>query len=682
MALLNLTDAELRTIMFLKSSSGCFRNWAAVTVMIIAITAGCRAGGSDPSDAYLTLLRNFEPYAESVWSDYPVLEGAGYFGDGKSVGNGGIRGTCNITLAYAVLATACPDDPQTPHRLKRIETALRYATMTHVSGPQAALAVDGKKWGHKDDDPRSGWQTNLWTSSLALAAFLTRDKLPPDLVADCKRVLIDESDYRAGIEPTSGQKGNTRAEENGWNSNAVALAAAWLSDHPHQKNWQDAARDYLVNTYTSPADKHGPLAQWVTTVNIYPSYMLENHGFYHCSYHAVSGMSMGDAYLMAKLANPNIARQLLPFAEHNVLNVWNVLRYLIQDNGEFTFPSGIDWSLHGYGHISYCAFIATHFNDSMAAMAEQQVIKRLQERQKTNGDGRFVGESLKNGFYCEGVRARRIAMAWLHHKANNFKTIEPAPFPQSYTKHFDDVGVIAHKSANGFATLSYKRKITALVLPTPGDTPETNYLVAPQTDSLIGKTIIGTAKSADLIEYQTANDGFEARLSVKTDQGIVDYTILSCPDAVILIQTPQPKNPDIKINKACFNIAIENHPLTGGLRTIKTDSQQRQAAQMSGETFTIDSPWCCISEKLGIIYGPAGETHYTCPADYNRNGAAVDYVAYQPKQPLKPTFVVLLSNQNAEQTKQVYSGLQWSYHENRMRIIFTTVNGKKIDISS
>src|SRR5436309_1461144 len=79
---------------------------------------------SGPGADYLQALVRFEPWAESVWKDDPKIAGAGYFGDGASDGNGGIRGTCGIALAYAVLVREFPQAPERARRLKRVEATL------------------------------------------------------------------------------------------------------------------------------------------------------------------------------------------------------------------------------------------------------------------------------------------------------------------------------------------------------------------------------------------------------------------------------------------------------------------------------------------------------------------------------------------------------------------------------
>ena len=60
-----------------------------------------------PASNYLEALLRFEPWAESVWKDYPQIENSGYFGDGQGEGShGGIRGTCNKKCHQSSVHTA------------------------------------------------------------------------------------------------------------------------------------------------------------------------------------------------------------------------------------------------------------------------------------------------------------------------------------------------------------------------------------------------------------------------------------------------------------------------------------------------------------------------------------------------------------------------------------------------
>ena len=123
---------------------------------------------------YLKALLQFETWAESEWNDYPEIPGSGYFGDGASDGNGGIRGNNSIILSYTVLIRAFPDAPENHRRMERIVSALKYSTKTHKSYPSNLVAVDGKKWGVDSlSSQREGWQTSLWSALMGFSAALT-----------------------------------------------------------------------------------------------------------------------------------------------------------------------------------------------------------------------------------------------------------------------------------------------------------------------------------------------------------------------------------------------------------------------------------------------------------------------------------------------------------------------------
>ena len=139
----------------------------------------------EPAADYLKALLNFELWAESLWKDYPGIVGTGYFGDGVSTGNGGIRGNCGIALAYAVIIREFPNVPERKNRLNKVEAALRYASETHDSGPYSVLTVDGKKWGvfprRKNFDLHT-WQSPLWSASIGFTAALIENELDPKVV--------------------------------------------------------------------------------------------------------------------------------------------------------------------------------------------------------------------------------------------------------------------------------------------------------------------------------------------------------------------------------------------------------------------------------------------------------------------------------------------------------------------
>lgn len=634
-----------------------------------------------PAGDYLLALLRFEPWAESIWHDYPRIPDAGYFGDGLSGGNGGIRGTCAIALNYAVLVKAFPHDPKRPHRLKRIEEVLRYVEETHRSAPDSTTAVDGKKWGVtastslKDPD---GWQSSMWAASMGLAASMVERELDPDVIAGCKRVVAAEADWLSRKPPPSGYKLDTKAEENAWQSTIVSLAAAWLPDDPRANKWLRTAKAYLANTYTVPADTSGPLKEWITTQTLYPSFALQNHGFYHPEYQEVGGMLMGKSYLIARMINPKVAEELKPFAEHNVVNVWEFIKGIILNTGDFVFPSGLDWTLHSFNHVPYFSWIGSHFHEPEARWAEDRIGKQILYRQSLTGDGRLVGASTTYlPFAREAISSGRIALAYLQDALEGFPNEKGTP-PKDYSAHYRDVGLIIQRSDNALITVSYNAPSMALVNPLKGKAESQRFFISPNTSTLIGS---GPHGKTVLNEYKKTAVGFHAEFALNAEKGRKSRLVIEgMPDAVAFVEIPYA---DSKLpSEGWLLSAIENDSLTGGRRTVLWDGKSEMIKERSGmSTLPISTNWMNIDNWMGFVTTPKGSLDYQAATKYNRDGAAEDYLYYQPGDQSAPRAVILLPGETAAVTADVFKSLKWKLSASVCRLSFVRPNGKRAVIS-
>jgi hypothetical protein len=631
---------------------------------------------ADSLQHYLDALVDFERHAETIWHDATGSSrppDSGYFGDGNSSGNGGIRGSCGVAVAYAVLVRALPADPKRPARLEKIRQALNYAANTHVTG--AFTCMDRKKWGR-------AWQTSEWAGSLGLACLLVQNDLPADTVQACQQVVADEATYRAGIAPASGYVGDTKAEENGWDSNILALGAAWMSTHANAAVWLEAAKQYLVNTYTVANTNGDPLASWITTVTLYPSFALENHDFYHPTYQMVAGMSLGDSLIMARLASPAIAAQLQPFAEHNVMNVWGMLSKMLLDSGEFAYPSGLDWALHDYEQNSYLTWLATHFNDPLARWADDQMAQLVRYRQIVNGDGRFVGESESNAFYREAVEARRTAIAWLH-LANADYTNGPTATPVPFVEHFSDVKIIAQRSPSGYVSISYGPKIMGLVEAPAWSAPTNVYVTTPRLPGIIGLGALGNPTAAQLVRWATNEDGFEAELQLQNGtKGTTEVYVKSTGETVAIVEVPWPAAGVGGTSAGSFNMGIENDPLTGGSRLIEWTDGWAVVTNRSGVTRSISNDWVCVSGHYGVAAGPAGLFRYQAASSYNRKGAAEDTLQFMSQNSLSARYAVWFPGKNAAQTMAGAGQIHWSVSGTNGVLTFPGPAGRLSQISA
>jgi hypothetical protein len=109
---INLTGG-LKRIQKLRFSPGWIYNCSLFILFFLisfsSLSGACVPPKTGPSANYLQALLRFEPWAESTWKDYPKILNSGYFGDGASDGDAGIRGTIGVAFSNYVLIRAFPD---------------------------------------------------------------------------------------------------------------------------------------------------------------------------------------------------------------------------------------------------------------------------------------------------------------------------------------------------------------------------------------------------------------------------------------------------------------------------------------------------------------------------------------------------------------------------------------------
>jgi len=668
---------------------------------------------TNSQQVYLQCLVDFETYGESIWhgvsgAAYPT--NAGYWGDGGNGGNGAIRGNCGVAVAYAVLVNAQPGNPANPTRIAHITQALNYAAQSHSTGPKQT--VNNGKWGWGSGTlatctSQSGvdWQSAEWAGSLGLACILVQSNLPAQTIADVQRVIASEATHRAGISPCTRtlSDGDTKAEENGWDGNILALAAAWMTNNANATSWLTSAKSYLANTYTvaqadlaTPNTAGDPLAAWVSTVTIFPSYALMNHGFYHPTYEMVAGMSSGDSLLMARLANPSIAAQLQPYADHNVMAVWtNNLSNLLLDSGDFAYPAGVDWSVHDFEQNSFITWMAAHFNDPLARWADDKLSQCVRYHQVMNGDGTFVGTSgaINGGilFYREAVEARRTAIAWLHLANADYPTGTMTPPPPILMTNAD-VRVIQQRSAFGAFSVSYGgSRIMAVVEPAALAVPTNAFISSPRLPGILGLGALGNPTSAALVSLTTNANGFDAEIKISSSLGTTEEYIKCTGESFAVIEVPRLNSGSSASSGGSFICGIENDPLTGNARLLEWANGSTSMAAFSGATRNVTNNWICVSGRYGLAAGPAGYFRYVANTDYTRTspsysetGEAEDALSFVENSQLAPRYAVWFPAKTALQTSNSAAAITWVTNNltSTVTLTFPGVGGAATSLSA
>ncbi len=651
-----------------------------MNALVFAVSANAQ---TNSQQIYLQCLTNFESYAQSIWHSSTIPD-SGYWGDGGSTGNGGIRGNSGIALAYAVLCVALPNDPKFPSRLAYVRQALNYDYNTHVTG--AYNTTSGNQWGWSGVS--TDWQTPEWSGSMGLACMLVQSNLPAATILGVRRVVVSEADHRAGIPPASGYVGDTKAEENAWQANIVALAAAWMSTSNQAPTWLQAAKDYLVNTYTIDRTAGDPFLNWLTTTNLYDDWALENHGFFHPTYEMVAGMSQGDSLLMARTVNTNVAAQLQPYAEHNVIPVWtNILTGMIMDCGDFAYPAGLDWELHDYEQYSYITWMATHFNDPVARWDDSRLAQLTRYRQQVNGDGEFVGPS-GGGFYREAVEARRVAICWLHWNSADYPT-GPTNQLNHSLDNLTDVAVLSCRGSNGFVSISYgpqtngsPARIMAVIEPQSAGFPSNTFVTTPRLPGIIGLGAMGAPTGGQLVNLTTNGNGFTAELRLTNGvNGITEVYFNNTGDSIGIVEVSQPAAGFTGTAAASFSTGIENDPLCGGSRLLEWSNGSITIMNRTGASKNVTNNWICVSGHYGIAFGPSGFLNYAATTSYNRLGAAEDTLAFMPNNSLAPRYAVYFPGKGALQTSNFTAQIGWNLSNTNVGLTFPA-NGGLVQISA
>ena len=197
---------------------------------------------------YTRVLFDAWHHADQAWTNSAFDRAAGYWGDGTSGGNGGLRTVASMELACAALLKHDPDlsDGERRGLLAQAAAALRYATATHVTGTQKC--VDGKPWGATHKFGPESWQSGMWAGTLAFGAWLMWDKLDPALQHSLQGVVAWEDDILARRKPPNGLWLDTKAEENAWEVPCLVLGELMFPSDPRAAAWHETALKYMMNT--------------------------------------------------------------------------------------------------------------------------------------------------------------------------------------------------------------------------------------------------------------------------------------------------------------------------------------------------------------------------------------------------------------------------------------------------
>lgn len=222
---------------------------------------------------------------------------------------------------------------------------------------------------HKANAGKSGWgdawQSALWASQTALAGWFLWDELDTVSRQDLIRMLEYEADrfldYNVPYYKDNSGKiitpGDSKAEENAWNSTILVAANVMMPRHRHWKKWNEKAIELQFSAYAAPED-HARMETWngfplkqINGSNIESDGTVINHNIIHPDYMSAIMGSATNAWIYP------LGGMKAPFASiFNGERVYQAMTDLkvkdgktmyVSDNGKASchmyYPQGNDW---------------------------------------------------------------------------------------------------------------------------------------------------------------------------------------------------------------------------------------------------------------------------------------------------------------------------------------------------
>jgi hypothetical protein len=257
----------------------------------------------------------------------------------------------------------------------------------HVTGN--IPCADGRPWGNH-------WQSAWWTAKMAVGARLIWPWLTENERVGVERVIAHEADRHLPRRAPGGAVSNTRSEENAWDTEVLAAAAAYLPRQPRAGLWRQKLVEFALNALSAPQDATDssvvdgrPLRDHVYTANIHSDFTIENHGAYHTCYMAcpLHSLTWG-YYALASEGRP------VPDAQfHHFRDVWAAMKPTFLRR-HFAYPAGNDWPRYAYGQsfIMPALVVLQHrYRDADARAIEAARVRCFETEQRLNADGTFFG---------------------------------------------------------------------------------------------------------------------------------------------------------------------------------------------------------------------------------------------------------------------------------------------------
>ncbi|MEA2707551.1 MAG: hypothetical protein QOF78_152 [Phycisphaerales bacterium] len=519
--------------------------------------------------------------------------GAALLTDGKP-NEAGIRPNAHAAYGLAVLYRTTGDQSARDHALK----ILRFVLPTHAA------------W-------KNQWQSALWATSAGQAAWLLWDDLDAPQKWLAARMICDEADRFVDAKPPSQVERDTKAEENAWNSQVLALAFNMFPKHPNHARWRDAAIRWQISSFATSNDlaradviDGKPLKEWLAGVgpNLHDDFTLENHDRVHPDYMASTRT------LITQKIFYDWAGNLPPASlNFNARNIYANLKKLTLPDGGFIYPNAQDWHLHRNADwFDLHAAMAILFNDPQAARLMRLCLDTTEKMLARSADGGIYADGETIFPSSQAMLLELFADAYLLLRASGEG---PPPLDETQlwkelagAHRFDAGRFIVVRSQKSVATFSYGRQVMGMVLPLQKD-----LLLSPSDRGLIG--VVDLKKESPAVRQWNLIDAVHQFLAVSGElqrgDGVLSqrFAFVALPDGravyadIISAIAAEPAPPKFHGG----TIAVLNdrdwvhHDGSRVVRTIRGETHFAASKEANFHDVELSSPWYNLDDALGIV---------------------------------------------------------------------------------
>ena len=534
---------------------------------------------------------------------------------------------------------------------------LVFAYSTHKAN-KLKVCAGGDYWGSTSNNDHV-WESSLWAMSVAYSAFFQWERLSDGQKGYIHNLLVAECNYELERTIPTGYKGDTKAEENGWEANVLAATLGLFPDDPLAPQWMERLRLFAINSYSHPNDatdntiidmgKPETVADLYRGQNLYEDYTLQNHNLFHTSYQNVVMQELGEAALALQLfqqGKGNQQKWSTNALMHNNQKVMDeVLNWLALTDGELAMPIGNDWSLFLYDQITSYTTMATFLRDPNALMLENLAYKQIKARQKTTSDGSWLQRPDVQARRM-GVEGHRVMMTYLMHLTNSTADMTPTRWEvfrkaHSKAKVLKCQNVVRAFTKDRFTTFSWSEGLKSYTGYIAANSVDKNKIIVPyranNTGNLLGWYMV-SGKRTDAVpvlsgRYQLQGDAYIMNGELKTNGQTLDqrFAIYSTDgNAVIYLDQVTAITDGTITGERGGLMAISVDELTKLRRNLYT--KEGMTTSDGTKMSILNTPWLNIDNAVGFVSRSGKTMAFGDIANNNSIMTAKAYILHSDQQ--------------------------------------------------